>query len=68
MPATFNWQGAVHDPRFWTVQYSRFSGVTREESLSYTDDEYDFLQKIGLILAPPLDKGSSTDLICVYTL
>lgn len=42
MPNSFDWQEAMHDPRFWAVRYGEFPGVTREESDSYIG-EYDFL-------------------------
>lgn len=43
MSNTFNWQEAIHDPRFWAVRYGgQFPGVTDEEIDSYID-EHDFL-------------------------
>jgi hypothetical protein len=47
MPSDFNWQQAVHDPRFWALRYccSRydpFPGVTDEDVDAYIS-EHDFL-------------------------
>ena len=43
MPHPFNWQEAIHDPRFWAVRYGgQFPGVTDEEIDSYIG-ENDFL-------------------------
>jgi hypothetical protein len=42
MPTTFNWQNAIHDPRFWAMRYEGLPGISWEEIHSYIE-ESDFL-------------------------
>lgn len=49
---TFDWQQAVHDPRFWAVRYGGFPGVTEEAYNAYIA-EYDFFN-LAILEEDPL--------------
>lgn len=48
----FDWQKAIHDPRFWALRYENFPGVTQEEVDAYCN-EYDFLN-VAILQDDPL--------------
>src|ERR1700704_4473710 len=61
MPTTFDWQQAVHDPRFWAIRYRcdghwyLFPGVTGKAIQSYID-QHDFLN-LDILEDDPLAGG-----------